>query len=112
MRQMNYQIARFAWIGDYLDPSTFLDVMEGSNGNNQTGWKNAEYDRLIAAARKTPDQATRYRYFQRCEEILAEECPMAPIYFYTRVNLRLPSVKGWYGNLLDLHPLKDVYLEP
>jgi oligopeptide transport system substrate-binding protein len=112
MRQMNYQIARFAWIGDYLDPSTFLDVMEGNNGNNQTGWKNAEYDRLIEAARKTPDQATRYRYFQRCEEILAEECPMAPIYFYTRVNLRLPSVKGWYGNLLDLHPLKDVYLEP
>ena len=112
MRQLNYQVGRFAWIGDYLDPSTFLDIMTSDSGNNQTGWKNAEYDRLIAAAKNAPDQATRYQYFQRCEEILAEECPMAPIYFYTRVNLRLPSVKGWYGNLLDTHPLKGVYLEP
>ncbi|HWA09999.1 MAG TPA: peptide ABC transporter substrate-binding protein [Opitutaceae bacterium] len=111
MRQMNYQVGRFAWVGDYLDPSTFLDIMTSDNGNNQTGWKNAEYDRLIAAAQNAPDQATRYGYFQRCEEILAEECPMAPIYFYTRINLRLPAVKGWYGNLLDEHPLKDVYLD-
>lgn len=112
MHQQNYQVGRFAWGGDYLDPSTFLDIMTGNNGNNDTGWKNAEYDRLIEAAKNTPDQAKRYEYFQRCEEILAEECPMAPIYFYTRVNLRLPSVKGWYGNLLDAHPLKGVYLEP
>jgi ABC-type oligopeptide transport system substrate-binding subunit len=45
------------------------------------------------------------------EAILAEECPLAPIYFYSRNNLRLTSVKGWHGNLLDFHPLKGVYLE-
>lgn len=112
MRALNYEIARFAWIGDYLDASTFLDIMASDSGNNQTGWKNEEYDRLIAAARTTADNAKRFAYFQRCEEILAEECPLAPIYFYSRNNLRLPNVKGWYGNLLDYHPLKGVYLEP
>lgn len=112
MRQGNYQIARFAWIGDYLDPSTFLDIMTGDNGNNQTGWKNAEYDRLIAAAGETPDDATRFQYYQKCEQILADECPIAPLYFYTRDNLRLPGVKGWYSNLLDIHPYTDVYLDP
>jgi len=112
MRVMNYQIARFAWVGDYLDPSTFLDIMTSDNGNNQTGWKNAEYDRLIEAARSTSDTAKRYEYYQRCEQILAEECPFASIYFYSNNNLRRPEVKGWYGNLLDNHPLKGVYLEP
>lgn len=112
MRTLNYQIARFAWIGDYLDPSTFLDIMTGDNGNNQTGWKHAEYDRLITAASNTADRARRYEYYQRCEEILAEECPIAPIYFYARNNLRRPEVKGWHGNLLDNHPLKGVYLDP
>ncbi len=112
MREGNYQIARFAWIGDYLDPSTFLDIMTSDSGNNQTGWKNAEYDRLIAAAGHTADDATRFKYYQQCEQILADECPIAPLYFYTRNNLRLPDVKGWYGNLLDLHPFTDVYLEP
>jgi oligopeptide transport system substrate-binding protein len=111
MRTLNYQIGRFAWVGDYLDPSTFLDIMTTGNGNNQTGWGNAEYDRLIDAARNTADTAKRYEYYQRCEEILAEECPFAPLYFYTRNNLVRPEVKGWYGNLLDDHPLKGVYLE-
>lgn len=112
MRQLHYTIARFGWVGDYLDPSTFLETMAGDSGNNQTGWSNAEYDRLLQAARRTSDRAQRYAYFQRCEQILADEAPMAPIYFYSRNNLIRPEVKGWYGNLLDQHPLKGVSLEP
>jgi len=111
MRGLNYQIARFAWIGDYLDPSTFLDIMKSDSGNNQTGWKNDEYDRLISLAQITADQAKRYEYYQRCEQILVDECPVAPIYFYTRNNFQRPEVKGYYGNLLDQHPLKGVFLE-
>jgi oligopeptide transport system substrate-binding protein len=112
MQQKNYQIARAGWRGDYIDPSTFLDVMTGDSGNNNTGWKNAEYDRLIAKAKNSADQAERYECYQRCEEILAEEMPLAPIYFYVRNTLRLPEVKGWYGNPLDNHPLKGVHLQP
>lgn len=112
MRTLHYQIARFAWIGDFLDPSTFLGIMHSEDGNNQTGWKNAEYDKLVEAAANTADQAKRREYFQQCEEILAAECPMIPIYFYNRNNLRRPEVKGWYGNILDQHPLKGVYLDP
>jgi oligopeptide transport system substrate-binding protein len=112
MRQKNYQIARMAWVGDYIDPSSFLDIMTGDSGNNATGWKNAEYDRLIAEAQKTGDQVKRYDLFQRCEEILQEDMPIAPIYFYVHNTLRVPEVKGWYGNPLDLHSLKGVYLQP
>jgi len=111
MRTLDYQVGRYAWIGDYLDPSTFLEIMTSDNGNNQTGWRNAEYDRQIAAARQARDRNERFEAFQRCEEILSEELPIAPIYFYVRNNLRRPGIKGWYGNLLDLHPLKGVILE-
>jgi oligopeptide transport system substrate-binding protein len=111
MRSGDYQIGRFAWIGDYLDPSTFLELMTGDSGNNMTGWRNAEYDRLYNEANQTVDTARRYALYQRCEEIIAAQAPIAPIYFYTRNNLVRPEVKGWYGNLLDYHPLKGVYLE-
>ena len=111
MRDGRYQIARFGWIGDYLDPSTFLDIMTSDSGNNQTGWSNAEYDRLIAASHQATSNAERYALFQRCEQILADECPIADIYFYTRCNLKRPDVKGWYGNILDVHPFTGVYLE-
>jgi oligopeptide transport system substrate-binding protein len=112
MREMNYQIGRYAWSGDYLDPSTFLELLTSTSGNNQTGWKNAEYDRLVGEAARTADNAKRYELFQQAEQILVNEAPIAPIYFYKRDNLQLPVVKGWYGNLLDLHPFKGVYLEP
>jgi oligopeptide transport system substrate-binding protein len=112
MREMNYQVARYAWSGDYLDPSTFLELLTSTSGNNQTGWKNEEYDRLIYEAARTPDNARRYELFQKADQILVDEMPIAPIYFYKRDNLRLPVVKNWYGNLLDLHSYKGVYLQP
>ena len=111
LRQRDYQIARYAWVGDYLDPSTFLDTMLSDNGNNFSGWKNAEYDRLVNEGDHESDQTRRWALYQRAEQIVADECPIAPIYFYTRANLRLPDVKGWYANLLDQHPYTDVYLE-
>ena len=47
---MEYWISRTGWIGDYSDPNTFLDLFVGDGTQNQTGWKNAEYDKLIKAA--------------------------------------------------------------
>jgi oligopeptide transport system substrate-binding protein len=35
-RQMNYQIYRSTWIGDYLDPNSFLDLWVTNGTNNQT----------------------------------------------------------------------------
>lgn len=112
MRAGNYQIGRFAWIGDYLDPSTFLDLLTGDSANNMTHWRSADYDRIYAEANQTADNAKRYELFQQLEEILAQECPIIPVYFYAKNILRRPEVKGFYGNLLDQHPLKGVYLDP
>ncbi|MDR0352598.1 MAG: peptide ABC transporter substrate-binding protein [Opitutaceae bacterium] len=112
MRRRDYQIARSGWVGDYLDPSAFLDIMASDNGNNQTGWANAEYDRLLTLARSEPDPAKRLACYQRCEAILAAEAPLAPIYFYVRNRLLRPEVKGWTENLLGLHPLKGVSIAP
>lgn len=111
MREGNYQIARYAWVGDYLDASTFLELMLTDSGNNQTGWSNAEYDRLVNEARYALDPAQRFELYRRAEQILMEESPIAPIYFYVNSQLQVPELKGWHGNLLDIHPYKGVYLE-
>jgi oligopeptide transport system substrate-binding protein len=111
MREMNYQIARYAWVGDYDDPNTFLSLMVTGGGNNQTGWGYPEYDRLIDLAARTADPAARLHIFQQAEDILVDQAPIIPLYFYTRANLQQPSVQGWYDNLLDIHPIKHVYLK-
>ena len=110
-RTLNYQICRAGWIGDYNDPNTFMDMWLKDGGNNETGWSSPEYDRLVREAGMTGDQKKRYDLFQKAEAILMDECPIIPIYFYTRVHLQRPNVKGWYPTILDNHPYKFVWLE-
>ncbi|MDJ0974665.1 MAG: peptide ABC transporter substrate-binding protein [Planctomycetota bacterium] len=49
-RKLDYRVSRAGWIGDYLDPNTFLDMWLTKGGNNQTGWGNPFYDQLIEMA--------------------------------------------------------------
>ncbi len=110
-RQRNYQIYRSTWIGDYVDPNSFLDLWVTDGTNNQTGWSNAHYDRLINEASQATDQAGRYAAFQKAEALLLNEAPILPVYFYTHTFLARPNVKGWYPTILDHHPYKYVRLE-
>ena len=89
-----------------------MTLMISGGGNNQTGWSNPEYDHLIDLAARTADGATRMKTFQQAEGILVDEVPIIPIYFYTRVTLERPEVVGWYPNLLDIHNIKGVHLQP
>jgi oligopeptide transport system substrate-binding protein len=108
---LDYCAARSGWIGDYIDPFTFLSIMVSGGGNNNTGFANPEYDRLIHDSAAAPDQAARFACFQKAEAILMDDGPIMPIYFYTRVYLKQPSVKGWYANILDVHMPQFIYLE-
>ena len=111
-RTLNYQVGRYAWIGDYVDPNSFLDMFLSGGGNNQTGWSNKEYDRLLAEAGRTGDRQKRYDLFQRAEAILLDEAPLIPVYHYTHPYLIQPSVQGWHPTLLDHHPYKYLRLKP
>lgn len=50
LRAGDFDLARSAWVGDYLDPNTFLDLFVSGAGNNQTGWGDPRYDAWIRAA--------------------------------------------------------------
>jgi oligopeptide transport system substrate-binding protein len=110
-RSLNYQVCRAGWTGDYNDPNTFLDLCTTGSGNNETGWSNPEYDRLIAQAAATVDPQQRLEVFQKAETLLMDEMPVLPVFFYTRVYLMRPELKGWYPNVLDNHPYKYMSLE-
>jgi oligopeptide transport system substrate-binding protein len=110
-KTMNYQVARAGWIGDYDDPHTFLDMWITGGGNNQTGWSNAEYDRLIRSALSQPDEAARMAVYQKIEYILADEVPVIPVYFYTRIYAISPRVKNWITTPLDNRAWKWIDLQ-
>lgn len=106
-----YDIARAGWIGDYVDPNSFLDMWITDGGNNRADWSNPEYDGLIRAASTTLDPVERFKYFSDAEKILARESPIMPIYTYRSKSLVQPSVLGWHPTILDHHPYKHLDLK-
>lgn len=112
MSNLNYQIVRSSWVGDYGDPNTFFDMWITGGGNNRTGWSNARYDALLAQAAAERDKARRNLLFQEMERILVEEeLPIIPLYIYVNQGLLDEAVCGWFENVRDYHPLKYIWLE-
>lgn len=108
---MDYQIIRQGWIGDYLDPNTFLDLFLTNGGNNNTGWSNADYDSLIKNAAREQNPEKRWEILKEAETILIDEQPIIPIYFYVMTVMKKPYLKGYYGNAQDLHNYKYAYID-
>ena len=61
---------------------------------NNTGWKDTDYDRLMAAARQEADPQKRTALLEQCEAILLREMPVLPVYTYSTNELVKPYVCG------------------
>lgn len=78
-----FNINRNGWIGDYMDPSTFLDMFTSDNGQNTSKYHNENYDKTIHAARIESDPTKRIQLYHDAEKMLMDEMGIVPIYFYT-----------------------------
>lgn len=93
-QSMDYTVSRAGWIGDYIDPNTFLDLFTSWNSQNNTGWASEEYDKLIDDASKEFEPAKRFEYLHKAEEMLMENLPIMPIYYYTKSRMIKPYLTG------------------
>jgi oligopeptide transport system substrate-binding protein len=113
---LDYDLSRSAWIGDYSDPNTFLDMFMSTNPNNRTGWKSAKYDSLMRTANATADVRARAKLLQEAEALLIrDELPIVPIYIYVGYNLFDPQViHGIFNdqNIRDEHPIRAIRKTP
>jgi oligopeptide transport system substrate-binding protein len=107
-RKLEYDVCRAGWVGDYLDPSTFLALWKTGDGNNNTGWSSPRYDALLSQSFLEGDPAKRFTTLQEAETHMLEEAPILPIYWYVRSYLVHPSVKGLLPSLLDHRCYKAV----
>lgn len=109
-QSLNYAISSARWVGDFVDPVTFLDMFVGGGSNNWTGWADRDYDAALEAAAVAREPAPRYAAFQTAETRLLAAAPIAPVFFGVRSYLINPAVKGWEPALLGFHQYKKVYL--
>ena len=95
-----------SWVGDYPDPTNFLDVrfhsraIADANATNDTRYSNPELDALLDAARGELDPEKRTAMYKKAERILYDDAPWIYDYHPVTTEVTQPYVQGF-----ELHPI-------
>ena len=106
-----FEISRSGWVGDYLDPMTFVDLWITGASNNYVKYSNPEYDKLVKEAQTSTDKKLRMDNMKKAEKMILEDMAIIPIYFYTHPYAVKPNVKGITKNAINYPSLINAEIE-
>lgn len=85
------------WSADNPDPDNFfrplLSCAAVLSGSNRAHWCNPEFDRLVAQAIRTPDQAERTEFYHQAQRLLNDQVPLMPIVHSMRYQAAHENVR-------------------
>ena len=92
----DFDIARHAYLVDFFDAGSLLELWQTGVPENVAGYVNEEYDALIKDSLKQMDRAKRVEAMHKAEQILMQDLPVLPLYFYSTPYMQSARVKGIY----------------
>lgn len=110
-QNLQHDIARAGSSSSFADPVDFLDSLRTGHGMNDTGWSHPDYDKLVISSNSAETQQERYELLYRAEQILLDQLPLIPIFYYNYSFLKSPKVKGFEFNMVNYPVFKGVYLD-
>ena len=99
------------WVGDYLDPNTFLEGFLSGPNFTGTGWSDSGYDTKVAEANAAPGNADRLWKLAECERHLLRAMPILPLYHNVLSYLQKPYVRGWEPRRIGLVRFKYAWID-
>lgn len=95
LHKTQFEIARSAIAPPYKDPAYFLQLFSKENSSlNYSGWYNPTFINLLDSAKKSSHSEMRNHFLLQAEELLLEEMPVAPLFFYTNFYLKKNSINN------------------
>lgn len=92
-----FDLCAGGWGADYNDVHSFFAVFLSNSGNNNGGYNNPDYDKLVKEAGASTDSAKREANYKQAEDLLiAKDAAVIPTY-YRDINAFIHTyVKGLY----------------
>ncbi len=95
-----------SWIGDFVDPISFLQMWTSASNLNDAGYASRDYDRTIDRA-LTATGLDRLQLLAEAETLLLQDAVILPVRHAASQSLiDLQRISGWTPNLLDIHPFR------
>ena len=102
----------YSWIGDFADPTTFLELFRSNSTLNVSGYKNSRYDELLKQAAGTAKQKDRFAILAEAEQVILDDAEIIPISHPVCMHvINTNVIGGWKSNALDIHPFKYLYIK-
>lgn len=111
-QRQDWDVMRFSWFGDFNAANTFLDIFESDNDQNLPDYQSSTYDSMLRRAAAELDQQRSSLYLRDAEDILINDYPIAPLYFYVSKHLVRGNIVGFETNIVDRHPSRFLKIVP
>lgn len=109
--QGDYEIARHGYFADFFDPGSLFDLWTTGSPNNDAKYSNPKYDELVTQAAKEQDPAKRSQLYHDAEDILMDDMPVIPLYYYTQNYMLKSNIKGLHLSPLGWSFFRSVTIE-
>ncbi|WP_158006931.1 peptide ABC transporter substrate-binding protein [Piscirickettsia litoralis] len=98
----DYDVARDGWIGDYNYATTFLDLYQCGNPQNNSHYCNKKVNNYMTKAAMSDTDKDRLMLNTEAEKTAMADYPIIPLYQYAALHMIKSDVKGYTGkNVLD-----------
>ncbi len=105
------QILTLGWCADYPDPQNFADILFHTGSEmNHSKYSNPELDALLEQARAMQDTSARLALYQKIEQIIIDEMPVAFLMHESRplFLVQKPYVEGYFTTPIGIAQLMNV----
>ena len=112
LQEGQFDLSAGAWIGDFDDPGTFLDLLQSASGNNYGRYRSAKFDALYAQANQTLDIKARGELLNEAEQVALDDVAVIPSRFLVTQDIVEPYVKGWIPNVRNFNRSRWLWIDP
>lgn len=111
-----WDLAMYAWIsnplfeeGDLFKGEGIPTKKNGYSGQNNAGWKSAQYDKSHAAAKTEFNRPKRKKLFDKMQTAWAKEVPAIPLYYRSNPYSRAKGLVNYTFSAFTQYPSWDAY---